>query len=591
MSNKIVEYHSFHIPVMGIGFTIDTPIKVAHYGINSVISLVDDSLIERMRMLYCKKYDLPYSPISNNHFDRRAERIKSYLNLVHRIVKDNIKNYKNKIINDINELNNYMNMFPDYSKFKMRFLELKEKYGNANVLKWVVDNMPIGSIDVNIMTKLDKENYFNGEKLGIEYNDAHSALRGYANSDLSSSVIFSAGMNPSLYCYLEQFKDFYPTDSGFIKKKIILKVSDYRSAIIQGKFLAKKGLWVSEFRIESGVNCGGHVFGVEGKMVGTILEEFKLKRKNLKEEIYNIFINSIRLKNYEEPSIDNLIQKITYQGGVGTSAEHEFLLDYYNLDSIGWGSPFLLVPEVTNVDKSTIELLKKSDDNDVYISDISPLGVMFSNLKNNTMELEKGKRIKKDSPGSSCPKRYLALNKEFDDLGLCLASSNYQRNKIEKIDKEELLSEDEYIYRYGKIVEKSCLCVGLANSALIVNNLDEKPTDRDVSICPGPNIVYFSNIMTLVEILSHIYGKINVISKERSSLFINELRIYIKLIQSKKERLLIDNKSEIDNITKSIKEGIEYYKNLVEELEDKFEDIKQSILLDISNLETEFLNL
>jgi hypothetical protein len=28
--------HSFHIPVMGLAFTIDTPIRVAHYGISSV---------------------------------------------------------------------------------------------------------------------------------------------------------------------------------------------------------------------------------------------------------------------------------------------------------------------------------------------------------------------------------------------------------------------------------------------------------------------------------------------------------------------------------------------------------------------------
>ena len=40
--------HSFHIPVMGIGFTIDTPLKVSQYGIDSVISLVDDIMIETL---------------------------------------------------------------------------------------------------------------------------------------------------------------------------------------------------------------------------------------------------------------------------------------------------------------------------------------------------------------------------------------------------------------------------------------------------------------------------------------------------------------------------------------------------------------
>ena len=54
-------------------------------------------------------------------------------------------------------------------------------------------------------------------------------------------------MNPRLYGYIAHFDDFFPDANGYIKKKIILKVSDYRSAIIQGKFLAKKGLWISEY--------------------------------------------------------------------------------------------------------------------------------------------------------------------------------------------------------------------------------------------------------------------------------------------------------------------------------------------------------
>ena len=41
--------HAFHIPVLGIGFTIDSPLKVAQYGMDSVISLVDDILLEKLR--------------------------------------------------------------------------------------------------------------------------------------------------------------------------------------------------------------------------------------------------------------------------------------------------------------------------------------------------------------------------------------------------------------------------------------------------------------------------------------------------------------------------------------------------------------
>ena len=51
--------HSFHIPVMGIGFTIDSPLKVAQYGIDSVISLVDDILLEKLRKMYSEKFEIP----------------------------------------------------------------------------------------------------------------------------------------------------------------------------------------------------------------------------------------------------------------------------------------------------------------------------------------------------------------------------------------------------------------------------------------------------------------------------------------------------------------------------------------------------
>ncbi|MBK9359100.1 MAG: hypothetical protein IPN08_17265 [Bacteroidales bacterium] len=73
--------------------------------------------------------------------------------------------------------------------------------------------------------------------------------------------------------------------------------------------------------------------------------------------------------------------KITAQGGVGTASEHQFLLDYYSLDSVGWGSPFLLVPEVANVDESTLQLLLDAKEEDLYLSNISPLGVPFNSLR------------------------------------------------------------------------------------------------------------------------------------------------------------------------------------------------------------------
>jgi hypothetical protein len=49
------------------------------------------------------------------------------------------------------------------------------------------------------MTKLDKENFDKNVPLPIEFNDAHAAVRGFANSTVASSLVLSAGMNPRLY--------------------------------------------------------------------------------------------------------------------------------------------------------------------------------------------------------------------------------------------------------------------------------------------------------------------------------------------------------------------------------------------------------
>lgn len=352
--NILKNAHTFHIPVMGLAYTIDSPIRVAHYGISSVISITDDELIEKMRAFYSKKFSIPYQEITQKCYDYRAERIKHYLNLVDTIVKNKVENFKNELAENKTTLDYYISLLPNKSELKNRLqkfiddgLQMKE-----NVKKYVAEHFLTGEIDVNIMTKVDKDNFDKNEQLPVEFNDAHASLRGFANSNLNSSVVLSAGMNPRLYSYFEQFPDFYPNENGQLKKKIILKVSDFRSAMIQGNFLAKKGLWVSEYRIESGLNCGGHAFATDGFLLGPILEEFKTKKQQLIQSAHELMIKALEIKNLPIP-LQPLELKITAQGGVGTAEEHEFLLDYYKLDSIGWGSPFLLVPEATSVDDET----------------------------------------------------------------------------------------------------------------------------------------------------------------------------------------------------------------------------------------------
>src|SRR4030066_1884803 len=277
--------HSFHVPVMGIAFTIDTPIKIAKYGISSVISIVDDIIIEKMNQYYSGKFKIPYQEISAKVEDYRAKRITAYLNTVDIIVKQKFENLKKSFEQKNSEFEKYMEMLPDFSELKQNFIQaIQHNTVKEDLSNWIQNNLKPGSIDVNIMTKLDKPNYSKKDLLPIEFNDAHAALRGFANSTLESSVVLSAGMNPRLYSYFENFNDFFPTENNELKKKIILKVSDYRSAIIQGKFLAKKGIWVSEYRIESGLNCGGHAFASDGFLMGPILEDFKMNKLVLIDE-------------------------------------------------------------------------------------------------------------------------------------------------------------------------------------------------------------------------------------------------------------------------------------------------------------------
>lgn len=559
--------HTFHIPVMGIGFTIDTPLKVAHLGIDSVISLVDDSLIEKIRKKISSTFNIDYNAINETEDDCRAKRITSYLNLLQDLTEKKFKALQESLSKNSQALFNYCALFPNSEASVIEeFSNLFNTDATLSVKEWVAKNTHLGNIDVNIMTKVDKENFKGEEKLPSIYNDAHAALRGFAQSNLNSSVILSAGMNPRLYSYLQEFDDFFPDSKGFIKKRIILKVSDFRSALIQGKFLAKKGIWVSEFRIESGLNCGGHAFATDGHLMGPILAEFRDNKQALTKELNIILKKGLQQMERDIPEA-NLCIRLTAQGGVGTEKEHQFLLDHYNLDSIGWGTPFLLVPEATTVDQDTMQKLSKAKEDDLYLSDISPLGIPFHNLRGNTKDAEKQQNIDKNRPGSACPKKYVALNKEFSDKGLCTASRQYQHLKIKELVAKEL-SKDAHDYEFSKITQKSCTCVGLGTSALLAKGIETKKEGTGVSVCPGPNMAYFNTITDLKTMISHIYGDVDLIkSKERPHMFIKELGIYIDYLKGKTTGFIEDNKKKYFlKFASNLEEGIQYYQEIGQSL-------------------------
>ncbi|MFZ0599539.1 MAG: hypothetical protein WAM46_21300 [Flavobacterium sp.] len=562
--------HTFHIPVMGLAYTIDSPIRVAQYGISSVVSIADDDLIEKMRNFYSTKFNLQYEEITQKFHDYRAQRITSYLNLVDKIVKQKFDNFKNELIESKTAVENYIAMLPNTSDIKKGFQNLLDDgiSFTENIQNYIESHLSPGLIDVNIMTKLDKDNFDKNEQLPIEFNDAHAALRGFANSNLESSVVLSAGMNPRLFSYFENFSDFFPNLNNELKKKITLKVSDFRSAMIQGNFLAKKGLWVSEYRIESGLNCGGHAFATDGLLLGPILEEFKEKKDQLIQSAHELMTKVLQQKQLYTPE-SPLPLKITVQGGVGTAEEHEFLLENYKVDSVGWGTPFLLVPEATSVDKATRELLINAKEEDLYLSHISPLGVPFNTLRGTTNEILRQKRIDQNKAGSSCPKKFLALRKEYDPQGICSASKKFQDHKLEELENvKETMSVKAFEKAKFDITEKSCLCVGLANASYLENDIKIKGQAQGVIICPGPNMAYFDQEVSLSDMVGHIYGNKSVLRTEnRPNLFVKELKMYVDYFRNEIENIsgeITNSQLKKWNTFKTnIFEGIEYYEKLL----------------------------
>lgn len=571
-------HHSFHIPVMGLGYTVDTPIKIAHFGINSVLSIGDDHLLEKIRKFYCQENYFPYTPIKNSDPNRREKRITAYLNLAQKIVETKFEKLKQEKFEKGTNITKYFEMLNPNSFLYVCYqsmLEEKNPEAKSNIQELLRKNMICGSIDVNIMSKVDNPTFHKKEQLPPIYNDAMSALRGFALSNLSSSIVISAGLNPRLFSYFSEFEDFKYQSNGTSKKKIILKVSDYRSALIQGKFLAKKGIWPSEFRIESGLNCGGHAFATQGELMGFILEQFKSKRNELIQEIFEVYSNSLKENNQEIPSNPFPIL-FSAQGGVGTHEEHQFLINEYNLDSIGWGTPFLLVPEAISIDKETITLLANSKEEDVYTSQISPLGVPFNTIKGNTLEKNMLEQVENNQPGSKCPKQFLAFNTEFSSTPLCIASKHYMKLKIESINNSDIdsIQKEKEI---DKVLEKTCLCSGLGTSTLIDKGIDIKHEVNGVAICPGPNIAYFDREYSLKEIVDHIYGKTNLINnKFRPHFLIKEAGMYKNHFLTQLEN---STQKQKDNFINAYSNGLNYYLELFKNNQAIIEEIHKQELI------------
>ena len=555
---------------MGTGFSLDTPLRVGRFGISSVMSLVDDSLIEKVRRHYATRAGLSFAAIGALEPDARARRITAWCDLVHDLLERQMTELRALPFAPGNDKTKYFELLPDDSRLRhayVAFCAMPEGKDRARAGDELTRLMVPGSADVNIMTKLDRNRAgSDGAPLGPEYSDAKAALRGFAVSRLESDLVLSAGMNPTLFGSLERFPAFYRDGQGRIAKGVILKVSDFRSGFIQGKFLAKKGIEVKELRIESGLNCGGHLFATDGELIGPILEEFRERQDELREAC--------------EPAVRQYYDKrgmpfvgapsrarVTVQGGIGNHGEVRRLCEHYGADGTGWATPFLLVREATALDDATRAQLAAATQDDLYTSDASPLGVPFNNLRGSSSEVWTTSRIEDSRPGSLCPRGYLESNTEFTKEPICTASREYQDAKLKSLGFATPPPADTTDPRVQAVYAKTCICHHLGNGALV--DLGVARPGLPVAVCPGPNIAWFDREYTLREMVDHIYGRgASLVPAARPHCLAKELEMVVDHFIGQVGSAAPGDRKTLDRLAateENLQHGLAHYRQLVRE--------------------------
>ena len=441
---------------MGICYTADTPIRVAHLGITSVISLVDDGLLEEYRMAYAERLGLDLGSPQTT----RIGRIRSYLDFVADEVKRKFERLCAERFDGGSDKDLYFLMLPLSSRLRVEYDGIFAKTGLARIAAEaaLTEKMEPGEIQANIM-------------VGLNHDEAaFDAVCGFAASKVKGSLVLSAGVNLAVFEEIAKCKDFYRTCDKAPSKKIILKVSDFRSALIQGRYLAKKGLEVYEYRIESGVNCGGHAFFESKKLLLDVVREFVAKKNELFETTRGMIAKFAQYVAESANASDSAAAakmavsanvcvceivpppspaRITAQGGLCSPEDIEKIMSL-GIDGVGVGTPFLLVPQATSVDKETRRLLASATPDDVYISHASPLGFPFVNLRTSTaaelcrkkvQEYFKPQSEKSNDPelkpGFPCRQHYLCRQIPGFDHPVCMASREYVMHRLAELDTME----------------------------------------------------------------------------------------------------------------------------------------------------------
>jgi hypothetical protein len=178
------------------------------------------------------------------------------------------------------------------------------------------------------------------------------------------------------------------------------------------------------------------------------------------------------------------------------------------------------------------------------------------------------------------------FNTEFTERPICTASRQYQELKLREVLGADLSEQQRAAVREG-VLAKSCICHDLAGGVARKYGIDPAATP---AICCGPNIVNFSRIATLDEMVGHIYGRCSLLSaSSRPHMFLRELSLYVEYLGARlaKNRLGLDSNAPcfLHDSVENLRAGIDYYRGLADQLED---DERESFHSELESIQHAF---
>jgi hypothetical protein len=130
--------------------------------------------------------------------------------------------------------------------------------------------------------------------------------------------------------------------------------------------------------------------------------------------------------------------------------------------------------------------------------------------------------------------------------------------------------------------------VGLGNAALKAHGLEMYKGSQGVAVCPGPNMAYYNKVVTLREMVDHIYGRTNIIERtDRPNFFVKELGLYVAYLRGAINdcgATISDNQRKyFESFRTNLLNGIEYYRTVVPSVDSHFVADRGNILRELDS--------